>query len=238
MAKKVLIHKSKKYFWKGSDMHTEHGVVYAKDIRKAKGTVKSHIGVVFSVIEPTFLDIIEKIKRGPQTLLPKDLATMLFYSGVDKNSKVLDAGTGCGLLAICLAKTAKSVVSYEIKKDNIKIAKHNKELLGAENLKIRNKDIYEGISEKNLDIITLDISEPWKALKHAAKALKPGGRVLAYVPTVPQVMELVKGAEKSGFWIIRVFETMERDWKVEGKAVRPKSKMMAHTAFIIILRKK
>ncbi|MFH1638089.1 MAG: methyltransferase domain-containing protein [Candidatus Woesearchaeota archaeon] len=233
---KILIHKDKKYFWKGSDMHTEHGVIYAKDIKKAKKLVKSHKGVEFTVSGANFLDMIERIKRGPQTLLPKDLATILFYSGVDKESKVLDAGTGCGLLAITLARAAKSVVSYERNKKNIEIAKYNQELLGIENLKIRYKDIYEGITEKNLDIITLDLPEPWQVLPHALKALKSGGRLISYLPSVPQVMELVERAE--GFWVIRVFETLERDWKVEGRAVRPRSKMMAHTAFITILRKK
>lgn len=234
---KILIHKDKKYFWKGTDMHTEHGVIYAKDLKKAKDKVKSHKGVNFTIIEPDFLDLITKIKRGPQTLLSKDLATILFYSGVNKNSKVLDAGTGCGLLAISLAKIAKEVISYEINASNLKIAEYNKELLNAKNLKLKGKDIYKGITEKNLDIITLDLPEPWHVLKHAKKALKTGGKIISYLPTIPQVMQLVKEAEKD-FYKIRVFETFERDWKVEGRAVRPRSKMMAHTAFITILRKK
>ena len=43
--------------------------------------------------------IYRKMKRGPQVILPKDIGIIIVYSGIDKNSVCVDAGTGSGWMA-------------------------------------------------------------------------------------------------------------------------------------------
>ncbi len=235
--RKVLIRNGKQYFWKAGDLHTDAGMVKEDELKKDDSYVESQLGKGFTMFPASFLDKVNRMKRGPQTLLPKDLAIISYYSGIDRNSRVVDAGTGCGLLAIVLSRIAKEVTTYEREEKNIEIAKHNIELLDAENVTIKNKDIYEGIDETGLDLITLDLPEPWRALEHAKKALKAGAYIITYLPSITQVMDLVNEADRQGLLVDRTIEILEREWHVEGKKVRPSSDMYGHTAFLTIIRK-
>jgi tRNA (adenine57-N1/adenine58-N1)-methyltransferase len=71
-----------------------------------------------------------------------------------------------------------------------------------------------------------------------ARALEPGGVLVGYVATTPQVSDLVETLrERGGFTEPRAWETLVRDWHVEGLAVRPEHRMIAHTAFLVTTRK-
>jgi len=231
--KKILIDKKgRKYFWSSGDLHTLVGVVKEKDIKN--GDVKSHIGKEFLCFDANFNDNLEKIKRGPAIMLQKDIGMIVAYAGIDRNSKVLDAGTGCGVLAAHLAKFCE-VISYEKDRKSIEIAKKNFEDLGVD-VKIEERDIYEGIDEKDLDLIVLDLVEPWKVLKHAKKSLNAGKFLVCYLPTITQVMRLVEELD-SEFYLDRVCEILERDWVVSGRKVRPENQMLGHTGFLVFVRK-
>jgi tRNA (adenine57-N1/adenine58-N1)-methyltransferase len=58
------------------------------------------------------------------------------------------------------------------------------------------------------------------------------------VATTPQLSELVEALrERGGYTEPRAFETLVRDWHVEGLAVRPEHRMIGHTAFLITSRR-
>lgn len=235
MIKKILFRLGKTYYWTEGDLHTNEGVVKEKDLKKNKSIVKSHTGKEFSVFNANFIDQLEKIKRGPAIMVKKDIGVILSNTGIDKNSIVLDAGTGCGVTSAFLAKFAKKVITYERNKEFFNLAKKNFEFLGIKNVKQKNADVYEGIPEKNLDLIAFDLPEPWNALKHAHKALKSGCFLTAYLPTIVQVKELVE--KNKGFLHHKTIEVIEREWHIEGKKIRPKNQMLGHTGFIVFLRK-
>ncbi len=224
---KVAVRDGRKYYCKEKILHTKDGVVKLKD-----GIVKSHLGKKFFCFEASFADKINKIKRGPAIMLKKDIGSILAYTGINSKSKVLDAGAGSGVLSASLANVS-NVVSYENRKEFLEIAKKNFKFLDVK-VKLRNKDVYKGISEKNLDLITLDLSEPWKVLKHAHKALKIGGYLVVYSPQITQVLKIVKA---KGFIVERVIENIEREWVFDKKRARPKSRMIGHTGFLVFLRK-
>ncbi|MEM4266847.1 MAG: hypothetical protein QW404_02220 [Candidatus Nanoarchaeia archaeon] len=117
------------------------------------------------------------------------------------------------------------------------MAQKNIENLEIKNVELKKKDIYEGIDEKEADLILLDLPEPWRVLRHAEKTLKSGKFLVAYLPTTTQVEELIKESEGKEFLQEKVVELLEREWHVEGKKVRPKSKMIGHTGFLVFLRK-
>jgi tRNA (adenine57-N1/adenine58-N1)-methyltransferase len=87
-----------------------------------------------------------------------------------------------------------------------------------------------------VDRAVLDLTEPWRALPTLEKVLRPGGLVVAYMPTVPQVMNLVAALGK-GWAMVRTFETLQRGWNVDGLSVRPDHRMVAHTAFLVVARR-
>ena len=98
------------------------------------------------------------------------------------------------------------------------------------------RDTYEGIDEDDLDRVLLDLPEPWRVVKHAAEVLRPGGILLAYLPTIIQVAQLREELESSAFGMAQTLEVLQRTWHVDGQSVRPDHRMVAHTGFLTTAR--
>lgn len=228
---KVLINEEGKvYFSSKKEFHTKDGVVKVKN-----GVVKSKLGKKFYCFDAKFADLVHKLKRGPAIILKKDIGSILAYTGINSKSKVLDAGVGAGFSCSFLANVCDNVIGYEKEKRFFEIAKENFKFLGLK-VKLYNKDVYKGIKEKGLDVITLDLVEPWKVLDSASKSLKSGGFLVCYVPQITQVMKIVSMA-KNKFAVERVIENTERSWVVKGKIVKPEHMGLLHTGFLVFLRR-
>jgi len=239
---KILTTKEGKTFYVkdiSKDFHCQFGLIKAKDLNKKDGSViKTNTKKELTIFTPSFIDSYKKIKRAPQIITRKDAATIIAETGINKDSKVVDAGAGSGALASLLANICKEVTTYEIREDFTKIAEQNKEFLGLKNLKIKNKDVYSGIDEKNIDLVTLDLPEPWKAVDSAKKALKTGGFLVSYSPTIPQVMDFIsKISKEKSLQHIKTIELIQREWEIEERKVRPKTTQTVHTGFLSFCRK-
>jgi tRNA (adenine57-N1/adenine58-N1)-methyltransferase catalytic subunit len=238
--KKILIHQKtgKKFFVKQLDdnFHTQFGVIALKDI-KTTGKVKSNKGDNFFLIEPTFTDLWENLNRGPQVMLPKDIGIIIAKTGVNKNSKIVDAGGGSGSLCLSLANLCKEITVYEINPEHYDVIAKNVKLFGANNLNLKQEDVYNGIEEKELDLLTLDLPEPWKVIAHAEKALKMGAHLVVYLPNLGQVKKFIDFAKKTSINVMETLELIERKWKIEDKIMRPEFQMLGHTGFLIFCRR-
>ena len=221
----------KKYYWQAGDLHTPDGIIKEKDLESAKGKVLSHSGKEFQAMDANFLDQIKRINRGPQTLVAKDLGYILYHAGLNKDSVVVDAGAGCGLLAAILAKYAGKVISYDMNKEHLTLAEKNLKFLNINNVELKEGNVYEKIDEKDLDVLTLDLPEPWRV---NLDCVKNGGTIIVYLPSITQVTEFCNTTKEH---VQKVVEIIEREWHVQGRKVRPKSEMLGHTAFLIVLRK-
>ncbi|MEK6936997.1 MAG: methyltransferase domain-containing protein [Nanoarchaeota archaeon] len=233
--KKVLIdEKGNRHFWSQGDLQTDLGILKEEDIKNSSGKIKSHLKKDFIIFDANFIDKLEKLKRGPAIITKKDIGYIIASTGLHRNSKVLDAGTGSGFLTLFLSRITLNIVTYEKNPEFLDIAKKNFKDLGIE-IEIKQKDIYQGIDEKNLDLIVLDLPEPWEVLDHAKKSLRNGQFLVCYLPTISQVIKLVEKS-KDKFLLEEVAELLKREWHIEGLKVRPKSQMIAHTAFLVFLR--
>ncbi|MFI5412560.1 MAG: tRNA (adenine-N1)-methyltransferase [Candidatus Micrarchaeales archaeon] len=178
-----------------------------------------------------------RLKRGPQVILPKDIGAIITYTGISKNSICVDAGTGSGWLAVSLAKVAKTVTSYDIREEFTEIAEKNKEMEQLDNLILKKGDVTKKISEKNVDLVTLDMPSSEKALKNAHKALKAGGYVVGYLPHFEQVSKFVDNLNKLKFTNLLTIEVIVRDILVREQGTRPSTKGIWHTAYLVFAQK-
>ncbi len=178
------------------------------------------------------------MKRGPQVILPKDIGIILAYTGVNKESICVDAGTGSGWLAVSLARVAKKVYTYELREDFSKIAEKNIISLGLDNIVLKNKDVTKKVDETDVDIFTLDMPNSEKALKNVKKALKNNGIVAAYIPHMEQVVKFSKVLTKLNFQNMHVVECILRDILVREEGMRPTTKGIWHTAYLVFAIKK
>ncbi len=239
MINKILFRNENKFYWEKGDFHSQFGILREEDIKKAKSgsMIKSNIGKEFLVMDASIIDNLEKIKRGPAVMIAKDIGWLIVNTGIDRDSNVLDAGSGSGMLAINLARFCKKVYSYERNNEFYKLVKDNIDSLGLKNIVIKNKDINNGIEEKELDACFLDMLEPWLALEKCYNALKPAGYLACYVTNVNQLTMLADNLRNKGFMIVRTAEIIEREWHVDGMRVRPVSSIIGHTGFLVIARK-
>ncbi len=240
MAKMLVTEKNRKFMVKDEekDLHTNFGMIKAEDIKKAKSgdVVRSNKGQEFVVFDADFIDLYRKIKRGAQIIPQKDIGLIITEAGLNKDSVVIEAGAGSGALGCFLAKICKKVYSYEIRKDFYELVKKNIEYLEIENMELKNKDAKEGFDEKKVDAVILDLPEPWELLEQAKKALKIGGFLVSYSPTIPQVMDFV---DKLGedFVYLKTSEIIEREWEINKRKVRPLSRGIGHSGFLSFARR-
>ena len=141
-------------------------------------------------------------------------------------------------MACFLGKIAQKVDSFDVKEENLELAKTNSKKLGLKNVNFEIKNIYNDsvFEENDYDVFTLDVPEPWKAVNTAKKVLKIGGHLVAYIPNIGQVQEFVLSL-KEGFIVERTLEIIEREWSISEKVTRPVTKDFGHTAFLVFVRK-
>lgn len=98
-------------------------------------------------------------------------------------------------------------------------------------------DITERIEEKNIDLIVLDMPDPWRVVEHAKDSLnKAKGRIAIYVPYIEQAKKSVEALKKHGFLDIQTVECLVRNVEITEKGVRPSTRMIGHTGYIICAR--
>jgi len=226
---RVLLNGERKYIVKaGESLQCKFGKIEtAKIIGRNFGIkIKSDIKSEFIVLKPTFLDMFEKAQRGPQVILPRDASQILSVTGVNKNSVVVDAGSGSGFLAIFLSQYVKEVRSYERRREFFEKSKSNIEFFGVKNVIIKNSDIIKA-KEKNADLVVLDLENPEKIISSAEKMLKKGGWLAVYSPFSEQISFVYRAIGKK-FTEIKTIESCQRELRVifdknSKPRTRPKS---------------
>jgi tRNA (adenine57-N1/adenine58-N1)-methyltransferase len=228
----------------GGEFHTHAGVLdHARIIGQDEGvTVRTNRNAALVALRPTLSEYVLEMPRGAQVIYPKDLGPILMLADVFPGARVLESGVGSGALTMTLLRavgTTGSVTGYELREEFADRARRNVEgFLGTDvPLRIETRDVYAGIDLTDLDRIVLDLPEPWQVVKHAESALRPGGILLSYLPTILQVSTLRETLAGSTFGMAETIEILQRGWNVDGTSVRPDHRMVAHTGFLTVARK-
>lgn len=224
-------------FHRGSIAHDEL-------IGAEEGTpVRSSSGLRMVVFRPRLVDFSLDMPRTTAIIYPKDMAFLLMWADIYPGATVLEAGLGSGSLTLALLRAVGErgrVICYELRSEFIARALQNIRRYVPEprNLLIREHNIYDGIPDLDVDRMVLDLPEPWRVIPHALTALRPGGILAAYTPSVIQAQQTVEGLRRDEqFTQIETLEALYRPWHIQGTAVRPVQQMVAHTAFLTFARR-
>jgi tRNA (adenine57-N1/adenine58-N1)-methyltransferase catalytic subunit len=230
----------------GATFHFHGGAVAHDEVlgRTEGVTVRTPQGSRLLALRPTAADWTVKAPRGAQVIYPKDQAMIVGLADICPGATVVEAGAGSGALSAALLRAIGPegrLISFELRPEHAEVAERNvREQFGGlpPNWDLRIADVVAGLEGLACERVVLDLLEPWEVLKAAADALHPGGIVLAYTPTVPQVMRLHDEFAADERWgLAQTVEALVRGWHVEGLAVRPDHRMVAHTAFLTTARR-
>ena len=226
----------------GGEFHSHGGYIpHDELIGRSEGTtVKATKGLAYTALRPTLADFVLKMPRGAQVIYPKDLGPILMLADMYPGARVLESGVGSGALSMGLLRAGADVVGYELREDFAAKAAENVVAFSGEGVleryRVEIRDCYEGIDETELDRIVLDLPEPWQVVKHAERALRPGGILVAYTPTIVQAAQLREALADRPFLQAATIEVLHRSWHIEGQSVRPDHRMVAHTGFLTSAR--
>ena len=190
------------------------------------------------IVEYSMSDIQSNINRGPQIILPKDIAWMIHKSGLKPGDTAIEAGTGSAALTLSLAQAVApngKVITFEKNSKHSEIARKNLDMSSWKALvQINKAELAETTEAIRADAIFLDLPNPEQLISWAEKSLKVGGFMMIYVPTSNQVEKSLNSLDD---WKqIEIVEVIQREWQARTGALRPKSSMIGHTGFIVSAR--
>lgn len=203
--------------------------------------VSSTRGQNFRAFRPTLADFVLKMKRGAQVIYPKDLGPLLMIADIHPGCRVIESGIGSGALSMTMLRAGAHIEGIELREDFAGRARRNVEaFLGTEALERYSVTIgsaYEGLGDgQTVDRIVLDLPEPWQVVPHASDRLRPGGIIVAYNPSIVQATTMREALGEHGFELAETIEVLNRSWHIDGQAVRPDHRMVAHTGFLTSAR--
>lgn len=225
----------------GGEFHSHAGFVSHDDIVGCPdgAEVVSTKGARYVVLRPTLEDFVVEMPRGAQVIYPKDLATILMVGDIRPGVRVLESGVGSGALSMAMLRAGANITGYELREDFANRARANvrsfmgESALSSYDVHIRN--CYDGIDGSDFDRVILDLPEPWLVVDHAVGAMRLGGVLVAYTPAITQAMQ-VREALGEHWTGQRTLEVLHRTWHIDGQAVRPDHRMVAHTGFLTVAR--
>jgi tRNA (adenine57-N1/adenine58-N1)-methyltransferase len=213
-------------------------------IGREEGTVvHSSLNEPFLIFRPTLPQLIPNLPRTSQVIYPKDIGPILIWADLFPGARVVEAGVGAGALSMALLRavgTEGGLFSFEIRSDFADQAQKNvaRYFGAAPNWTVKIGDVAAELEETDIDRVILDLPEPWRVIDRAWKALRPGGILLCYLPTVLQVKNLVDALrDTQRFACIETMETLMRFWHMKGMSARPQHRMVAHTGFLTSARR-
>jgi tRNA (adenine57-N1/adenine58-N1)-methyltransferase len=221
------------------------GKIAASEIlgRDEGSMVRSSLNEPFLFFRPSLPQLIPNLPRSAQVIYPKDLGPILIWADLFPGARVVEAGAGAGALSIALLRAIGDdgqLISYEIREDFADLARKNvQRYFGpAANWILKIGDVAAELSETGIDRVILDLPQPEPVIAGAWRALKPGGILLCYLPTVLQVKSLVDTLRNDErFGCIETMETLMRFWHIRGMSARPQHRMVAHTGFLTVTRR-
>lgn len=228
----------------GGTFHTHKGALVHDDLigRPEGSVVTSANGTPYLALRPLLADYVLSMPRGAAVIYPKDSAQIIAWGDIFPGARVLEAGAGSGALTCSLLRAvgpSGSVISYEIRADHEEFARRNVTQFFGEapaTWELRSGDAaeFDGVADR----VILDMLEPWSMIDMVSRCLVPGGVLVVYVATTTQLSRIAEDLRSyGGFTEPEAWETLQRPWHLEGLAVRPEHRMIAHTAFLLTARR-
>jgi len=229
----------------GKQLHTHIGIISHSDaIGKEFGSrIITNKDKYVYLLEPTIHDFVMKLQHGTQIVYPKDLGYIAARSGLQSGQIVVEIGTGSGSLTTFLASIVKPrghVYTFDVSDEFMNIAQKNIEkanMLKYVTMKNLNIKTAKKMPISNVDLVAIDLGDPWTVLPQARKMLKGSGGIIAICPTMNQLEKLVTSFIQNEFTDIECTEHILRTIDAREGKTRHSFHGIGHTAYLAYARK-
>ncbi|MEP7089367.1 MAG: tRNA (adenine-N1)-methyltransferase [Nocardioidaceae bacterium] len=230
----------------GKQFFTNRGSIDHDDLigRPEGFSIASSAGGEYLVFRPLLNEFVVSMPRQAAVVYPKDAAQIVAMADIFPGARVVEAGVGSGALTCSLLRAVGPgglVSSYERRPEFADVAEQNvDQFFGGRHpaWRLTVGDLVGSLDDEDVDRVVLDMLAPWECVDRVAEVLAPGGLVCAYVATTTQLGKTVETLRAhGGFTEPAPWESLVRDWHVEGLSIRPGHKMIGHTGFLVTARR-
>lgn len=222
----------------GEELQTDLGVLAVPVDVEPGDVVETHLGEPFQVRRLRSPDLFHHMERTGAPMMPRDVGLLLGHLGVDSEDRVLDVGTGTGVLAAYLGRIGATVVTYERQDEFAGVARRNMDMAGVtDRVEVRSGDVGDDLQTlSGFDVLTLDTEDAPSIVAAGADLLVSGGVVAAYSPFVEKSREVVAAAREAGFADVETYETLQREMDFDERGSRPSTTGVGHTGYLTFAR--
>jgi tRNA (adenine57-N1/adenine58-N1)-methyltransferase len=237
----LLVRDDREYLLeRGETLETDLGVLEVPEDAAAGEVVTTHLDEAFTVRELRGPDCFAHFERTGAPMMPRDIGLVMGHTGVSGGDRVLDAGTGTGVLSAYLGRAGADVVTYERDADFAEVARENMTLAGVDDrVDVRVGDVtaeLDALVGESFDVLTLDTEDAATVVARAPDLLAKGGFVAVYSPFVEQTREIVAAAREAGLSDIESLETIQREMDFDDRGSRPSTAGVGHTGYLTFAR--
>jgi len=240
----LLVHGDREYLREpGEELQTDLGVLDVPEDVEPGQTLETHLGEPFEVRRLRGPDLFNHFERTGAPMMPRDVGLIVGHTGVAAGDRVLDAGTGTGVLSAYLGRMGANVTTYERDPDFADVARENMELADvAESVEVRTGDLTDELSDDaadlgEFDVLTLDTEDAPDVVARAPDLLARGGYVAVYSPFVEATRDVVETAREVGLADVETFETIQRRMDFDDRGSRPSTAGVGHTGYLTFARR-
>ncbi|WP_247731108.1 50S ribosomal protein L11 methyltransferase [Halovivax limisalsi] len=238
----LVVYEDREYLVEpGEEFGTDLGVLEVPADVEPGQTIETHLGTEFRVRRLRGPDLFHHFERTGAPMVPRDVGLIIGETGVCTGDRVLDAGTGTGVLAAAMARVGASVCTYERDPDFADVARENMELGDvSDSVDVRTGDLtaeLDAVADADpFDVLTLDTGDAPTIVERAPDLLVEGGFLAVYSPFVETTREVVKAATEAGLADVRTRETIQREMDFDDRGSRPSTAPVGHTGYLTIAR--
>ncbi|WP_132057455.1 tRNA (adenine-N1)-methyltransferase [Halorussus amylolyticus] len=236
----LLVHGDREYLREpGEELQTDLGVLDVPEDVTPGETLETHLGEPFEVRGLRGPDLFNHFERTGAPMMPRDVGLIVGHTGVAAGDRVLDAGTGTGVLSAYLGRMGAQVTTFEQDPEFAGVARENMELADvADAVDVRAGDVLDHLDDLGaFDVLTLDTADAADVVARAPDLLVPGGFVAVYSPFVEQTRETVEAAREVGLTDVRTLETIQRRMDFDERGSRPSTAGVGHTGYLTFGRR-
>ena len=231
----LLVRDDREYLCRpGEELQTDLGVLTVPERPEPGDVVETHLGEAFRIRRLRGPDLFHHFERTGAPMMPRDAGLIIGHLGVESGDRILDAGTGTGVLAAYLGRIDADVLTFERDDEFAAVARENVAMAGLEGrVEVRTGDVLDELDAlSGFDALTLDTADAPAVVASAPDLLVSGGALAVYSPFVESARAVVEAARDAGISGVETYETLQREMDFDERGSRPSTAGVGHTGYL------